>query len=108
MRKEIKKLLNSLTSYNCSWGNQSQYYLGESGFGTRAYFNLNWKSEIVEVIGGYGDSRIYNFIEFQNNIEELVDQLKVELKSIDFSLPKRKDSNPYSLTDEERKLYNIE
>lgn len=107
MSKEIKKLLNSLASYNCSWNNQSQYYLGEFDFGRRAYFIVNWESEIVEVIDGYGDSKIYNFIEFQNNIEELVDHLKGELNSINSSLPKRKDNNPYSLKDDERKLYNI-
>lgn len=105
--KALKKLLEKYTQHNCSWDNQSQYYLGEVDFGTRAYFNVNWKSELVEVIDGYGDSKVYNFFYFENDVEELVQLLNVQLKSINSSLPKRQDNNPYSLSDEERKLYKI-
>lgn len=108
MPKEIKKLLNSLTSYNCSWDNQSQYYLGEYDFGERAYFNVDWNIEVVEVLDLKGFTVKYVFSEFKLVAEELINRLKLEIKSNNLSLPKYKVRyNPYSLSDKEREIYNI-
>lgn len=101
MDKEIKKILNMLTTYNCSWDKKSQYFLGDLDFGRRAYFNIDWVLKTVEVINVEGISSEYSFSDFIGVVEELVEELVVELKSeiklTNSFLPKRQGKyNPYS------------
>lgn len=107
--KTIEKMLNKLTNYNCSWDKKSQYYLGEFDFGVRCYFNVDWRLHLVEVMNVEGVSSEYSFSDFVDEVEELVAEIKSEIKLTNSFLPKRQEkSNPYSLTNEDRKLYNID